>query len=198
MDRKFFIDSCAAPSYLVYDFQFQKSSAIVDQFRGLLAALVESEQQYLSETKQSRANNLQQTQLNAEDLVVLRTNRDSTEAKFSAARDKLTADLETEQSRFGSEKTSAVEQLMTSAAKVSESVDKLRQQSETFVTRGGDAWKRHCADTETSLLRKSDESTQNLAELKAKTEQIKVLNLLVYQNNVLTSTTSRVAVIAQW
>ena len=170
----------------------------MDQFRGLLAALVESEQQYLSETKQSRANNLQQTQLNAEDLVVLRTNRDSTEAKFSAARDKLTADLETEQSRFGSEKTSAVEQLMTSAAKVSESVDKLRQQSETFVTRGGDAWKRHCADTETSLLRKSDESTQNLAELKAKTEQIKVLNLLVYQNNVLTSTTSRVAVIAQW
>jgi len=150
----------------------------VDQFRGLLASLVETEQKYLSETKQSRADNLRQTQLNSEDLVLLRTNRDSTEAKFSAARDKLTSELETEQSRFSSEKSLAVDQLMTSAGKVSECVDKLRDQSEVFVSRGCDAWKRHCDATETSLLQKSDASKKNVEQLKTRTEQIKVFILI--------------------
>ena len=131
----------------------------------------------MSETKLSRANNLQQTQLNAEDLLQLRTNRSSSEAKFSAAKAKLTNELETEQTRFSSEKTSAVDHLMTSAGMVSESVVKLRKHSETFVSSGCDAWKRHCDDTETSLRQKSDASTQNVAELKTKTEQIKVLIL---------------------
>jgi ElaB/YqjD/DUF883 family membrane-anchored ribosome-binding protein len=79
-----------------------------------------------------------------------------------------------EHARFGAEKSSAVEQLLTTSGKVSDSVDKLREQSETFVNRGKDAWNLHYAETETSLRQKSDDASQHVTELQSKTQQIKV------------------------
>jgi hypothetical protein len=60
-----------------------------------LTALVETEQKYLSETKQSRSGILERTQLNSDDLGLLRANRDEKETKFFAARDKLKTELVT-------------------------------------------------------------------------------------------------------
>ena len=139
-----------------------------------MAALVETEQKFLSGTKLSRSNILERTQLNAEELGLVRVNRNEKEAKFFAARDKLKTELETENARFGTEKSSAVEQLMLTAGKVSDSVDKLREQSETFVNRGKDVWNLHYSETETSLRQKSDDASQHVAELQAKTQQMKV------------------------
>ena len=140
----------------------------------MLNALVETEKKFLIETKQSRSNILERTQLNGDDLNLLRANRDEKSNKFFAARDKLKTELDTEHVRFGSEKASAVEQILSTAGKVSDSVDKIREQSETFVNRGKDAWNLHYAETETSLRQKSDDASQHVTEVQAKTQLIKV------------------------
>jgi hypothetical protein len=141
-----------------------------------LTALVDSEQKFLSETKMSRSNVLERTSLNSEDLTSLRVNRDEKETKFFSARDKLKTEMETEQARFGAEKSSAVELLLSTSAKVTDSVEKLREQSESFVNRGKDAWNLHYAETETALRQKSDDASQHVTELQTKTQQVKVKN----------------------
>lgn len=45
---------------------------------------------------------------------------------------------------------------------MSDSVEKIREQAETFVNRGKDAWNLHYAETETALRQRSDESLQHL------------------------------------
>lgn len=162
----------------LYD-SLQKSAAIVNQFKGLLTALVDTEQKYLSETKQSRSQILEKTALNNEDLTSARVARSEKETKFLSTRDKLKTELETEHAKFGAEKSSAVELLMSTTNKVTDSVDKLREQSESFVNRGKDAWNLHYAETETSLRQKSDDASQHVTELQGKTQQIKVSQIRV-------------------
>jgi hypothetical protein len=57
---------------------------------------------------------------------------------------------------------------------MSDSVEKVREQSETFVNRGKDAWNLHYAETETALRQKSDDASQHVTEMQAKTQSVKV------------------------
>ena len=139
-----------------------------------MTALVDTEQKYLTETKKSRTSILERTALNGDDLTAMKTNRDEKETTFFANRDKLKTELETENARFGAEKSAAIETLLSTSGKVTDTVEKLREQSESFVNRGKDAWNLHYAETETALRQKSDDSSQHVTELQTKTQQIKV------------------------
>jgi len=63
------------------------------------------------------------------------------------------------------EKGLAQETLGLNLAKATDSVEKIREQAETFVNRGKDAWNHHYAETETALRQRSDEALQHVTDL---------------------------------
>ena len=146
----------------------------------MLTALVEAEDKYISEIKQSRCEIIEQTDSNAEDFRSLQTHRNVHHAKSSTARDSLKLAIETEDAKFSAEKSTAVQQILATAGRVSDSVEKIREQSETFVNLGKDAWNGHYADTEASVRQKSDGTSAHVAQLHDKTKLFKVIFLHFY------------------
>lgn len=85
--------------------------------------------------------------------------------RFFSARDKLKNELENEHNKFSSEKAIGIETLGINLSQASDSIEKIREHAEAFVSRGKDAWNLHYADTENALRQRSDESLQHVTGL---------------------------------
>jgi len=85
--------------------------------------------------------------------------------RFFSARDKLKNEIENEHNKFSSEKAIGIETLGINLSQASDSIEKIREHAEAFVSRGKDAWNLHYADTENALRQRSDESLQHVTGL---------------------------------
>lgn len=77
-----------------------------------------------------------------------------------------------------------MESLGINFAKVSDSVEKIREQAETFVNRGKDAWNLHYAETETALRQRSDAALQHVTDLQV----LKRANIWIWEGTLIFQT----------
>ena len=139
----------------------------------LLKAQQLEEEKYLAGRNASMVKNVQALKDSSE---VVEKSRSSA-LELNTKSENLAKDFETDQKSTSGKlikiKDKAVDQVETDHEVIRQATNRIKEQAEQFVNAGKDSWNNHYETTESELRKKSDDSSQHVKEVQARTSEIR-------------------------
>ena len=147
--------------------------AFTEQMMALLKAQQVEEEKYLAARNASMMKNVQSLKESSETVEKSRASNLDLNLKSENLAKEFENDHKSTVNKMTEIKAKAIDEIETDHEIVRQATNRIKEQAEQFVNAGKDSWNNHYEKTEAELREKSDDSSEHVKDVQAKTSEIR-------------------------